>query len=77
MNFIRAMWAKVKAAAAWTWSHRTKVLGGAAVGIGYAQNNLAQLGHVLPDSWSGVILGVFGVLAFAIGLYNTFANPQP
>lgn len=71
------LWQRIKLGCAWTWSHRTKVLGLLAVGVAYGQNNLALLGHLLPQAWTGVILGVFGVLAFLLGLYNTFANPQP
>lgn len=60
----------------WLWSHRTKALGVLAVGVGYGQNNMALLGHVLSIRWQGIVLGVFGVLAFLIGLYNTYAT-QP
>jgi hypothetical protein len=65
-----------KTYALWVWSHRTKVLGIAAVAVAYVQNNLGQLGHLLPEAWQGVILAFFGVLAFLIGLYNTFAKPS-
>jgi hypothetical protein len=73
MLSVGAIRAKLKAWWAWGWGHRTKVLGMAAVGVGYGQNNLAQLGHVLSAKWQGAILGTFGVLAFLLGLYNTFA----
>jgi hypothetical protein len=61
----------------WVWNHKTKVLGLAAIAVGYVQNNLAQVGHLIPLAWQGAVLGFFGVLAFAIGLYNTFAKPDP
>jgi hypothetical protein len=61
----------------WLNSHKTKVLGGAAVGVAYVQNNLAQVGHFLSPKLQGVILGAFGVAAFLIGLYNTFASRDP
>lgn len=61
----------------WMKRHRTKVLGMAAVAVGYCQNNLAQLGHLLSPQWQGRILMAFGVAAFFIGLYNTFAPSDP
>jgi hypothetical protein len=61
----------------WCWQHRTKALGLAALGIAYVQNNLAQVGHFMSAQWQGGILAVFGVLAFVIGLYNTFALREP
>ncbi len=76
---INAFWRlklKLRLAFLWLWSHRTKVLGMLAVAVGYGQNNLMQLGHVLPAKWTGAILAGFGVLAFLIGLYNTLANSQ-
>lgn len=55
------------------WQHRTKIIGGIAMAAGYAQNNLAQLGHVLPEKYHGMILSGLGVLVFFIGLYNSAA----
>jgi hypothetical protein len=71
---LKPLWLKVKAS--WVWRHKTKVLGGAAVGVAYGQNNLAQLGHVIPPAWQGGILAGFGVLAFIIGLCNTLIPPD-
>jgi hypothetical protein len=61
----------------WASSHKTKILGLAAAGIAYVQNNLAQAGHILSPSLQGAILGAFGVAAFVIGLVNTFATRDP
>jgi hypothetical protein len=61
----------------WANAHKTKLLGGAAVGVAYVQNNLAQVGHLLSPGLQGAILGAFGVAAFVIGLYNTLANREP
>lgn len=61
---------------AWLWAHRTKIVGILAMGVGYAQNNLAQLGHVLPPSWHGVLIAAFGIITFCIGLYNSIAAAQ-
>lgn len=69
-----ASWAGRRAR--WAWRHKTKLLGSAAVGVAYAQNNLAQVGKLISPRWEGAILGAFGVLAFLIGLYNQFAKPD-
>jgi|HubBroStandDraft_6_1064221.scaffolds.fasta_scaffold225558_4 hypothetical protein len=61
----------------WLNAHKTKLLGGAAVAVAYVQNNLGQMGHLLSPKWQGVILGLFGVAAFVIGLYNTLAQSEP
>lgn len=56
----------------WVWEHRTKGLG-ILMGIGAAiQSTLAQYGHVIPEKWHGILLGVAGMLTFLVGLYNTF-----
>ena len=68
------MWQRLKVWFAYLISHRTKALGIAAVAVAYGQNNLGQLGHVLPAHWQGVLLGAFGVAAFCIGLINTLAG---
>jgi len=68
---------RIKRLATWVWCHRTKTLGLTAIGIAYAQNNLAQIGHLLSPKLQGAILAVFGVAAFVIGLVNTFANRDP
>lgn len=67
------IWLRLKLT--WAWGHRTKCLGLLACAIAYGQNNLAQLGHVLSPALQGAILAVFGVAAFLLGLYNTFACP--
>lgn len=61
----------------WLNAHKTKLLGAAAAGVAYVQNNLAQTGHILSPSLQGAILGAFGVAAFVIGLVNTFATRDP
>jgi hypothetical protein len=70
------VWLSLKLKLMWTWGHRTKCLGLLACGIAYCQNNLAMLGKILPPALQGVILGFFGIAAFALGLYNTFAHPD-
>jgi hypothetical protein len=43
------------------------------MGIGAAiQSTLAQYGHVIPERWHGILLGIAGMLTFLVGLYNTF-----
>ena len=70
------MWCWVKAKWKWTRRHLTKVLGLSAAAVAYGQNNLAQLGHIVSPQWQGGILATFGVLAFALGLGNTFFPPD-
>lgn len=53
------------------WCHRTKLLGAIAMAAGYAENNLAQLGHVIPDRYRGALLSGLGVIVFLVGLYNS------
>lgn len=55
------------------WSHRTKILGGLAIGAAFVQNNAAAMGSFIPPKYTGAILAIFGCLAFAIGLFNTIA----
>jgi protein involved in ribonucleotide reduction len=68
---------KLKRWIKWLNSHKTKLLGAAAAGVAYVQNNLAQAGHVLSPQLQVAILGAFGVAAFVIGLVNTFTTRDP
>jgi protein involved in ribonucleotide reduction len=81
MNRIKLwlLWinSRTKQALQYLNSHKTKVLGLAAAGVAYVQNNLAQAGHLLSPKLQGAILAVFGVAAFVIGLVNTFTNRDP
>lgn len=62
---------KIKAWLKWVWCHRTKTIGMLGMGAGYVENHLAQLGHVVPDSWRGVIVSSLGMIIFCVGLYNS------
>ncbi len=43
------------------------------MGVGAAiQSTLAQYGHIIPEKWHGVLLGIAGIITFLIGLFNTF-----
>lgn len=54
------------------WAHRTKSAG-ILMGIAAAiQSTLAQYGHVIPEKWHGVLLGIAGIITFLIGIFNTF-----
>lgn len=62
-----------KAKARFIWCHRTKAIGVLA-GIGATiENTLAQYGHVIPQRYHGLLLGIAGMITFCIGLYNSFA----
>ncbi len=67
---------QLRAAFVWLGLHKTKVLGILACLVAYVQNHLAQLGDLLNPHLQGVILGIFGVAAFIIGLANTL-NTEP
>ncbi len=63
-------WLKLKLAL--IWQNRTKCAG-IAMGVGAAiQSTLAQYGHIIPEKWHGVLLGIAGIITFLIGLFNTF-----
>lgn len=64
----------IKRAAIWIWNHRTKTLGALAIGVAYVQNHLSMLGHFISPAQQAWALGIFGALAFAIGLFNTFIS---
>ena len=70
------MWFRVKAKLRLLWVHRTKTLAVIGGGAAYCQNHLADMGHVLPEHLQGLLLGVFSVIVFALGLYNMFAVPD-
>jgi hypothetical protein len=72
---MQMLWVKIKAS--WGWRHKMKILGSAAMGVSYAQANISQLAAILSANHLGAIMGVFGVLAFVIGLCNTFVSPDP
>lgn len=65
------MWERIKGRGRWLWCHRTKIAGALGMGAGFAQNNLAQLGHVLPPQWHGILIAALGMIVFCIGLFNS------
>jgi hypothetical protein len=56
--------------------HKVKLLGLAAVGVAYVQNNFASVGHYLPPALQAATLGAFGCAAFIFGLLNTLTAPD-
>lgn len=65
------MWERIKAHGRWLLCHRTKIVGGLGMAAGYAENNLAQLGHVIPDQYRGSIVAALGAIVFIIGVINS------
>lgn len=59
------------------WRHRTKIIGGLGMAAGFAENNLAQLGHTVPERYHGVLLSALGMIVFCVGLYNSFPPDDP
>lgn len=72
---LRACRVKARAAAAAFWKHRTKNLGGIALGAGYVEHWLDV--HERLPAWllheRGLLLMVTGGLVAVLGFYNTLA----
>lgn len=72
MERIRNGWFRVKSAARRAFEHRTKIVGGLGVGLGYVQNNQSQLHLFLPEVITKYSLIAVGAMAFVVGAYNTW-----
>lgn len=66
-----------KLIAAWFFvrSHLTKTVGMIGMGFGYAQDNFDNIKYLIPTQYRGRIMIGFGLVVFAIGLWNTLNPP--
>jgi len=67
---------KLRAGAAWTWSHRTKAIGGAGMAAAYCFENQDKLGLIIPATSMAHTMLAIGIVTFVVGLYNTFFQPK-
>ena len=63
---------RLRTAALWCWSHRTKAIGFLGTGAGYAYLNQDKLGLFIPAKRMAATMMAIGVVTFAVGIYNTF-----
>lgn len=68
---LHSVQTKFKTALAWSWSHRTKAIGGIGTAAAYAYANQEQLGLIIPAASLAHTMLAIGLVTFVIGLYNS------